>query len=372
MQHNIILPDLGQTTSEAKIVQWLKKPGEHISRGEPIVAVETDKVDMEVEAFQSGYLRQVLVAEGAMATALAPVAILTDTLAEDYDPPGAAKADAPFAAAFPGAERQVNVPRGRVNAAPAARILAREMEVDLARIEGTGPGGLITRADVRRAGEATLKSVGMPGLDRARAAMAATVTNSKREIPHFYAVRDLDMEAAGAWRDRWNQSGNGPHVSLNDVFVRCSALALGEVPGLNVAYRDGAFVQRMTADVLLVVAREPALLLVPVTDPRALDWKELIPRLREKTPAGNSLSAAPLFAISNLGMYGIKEFAAIIPPGCTSVLAIGAVREIPVVRKGAIGIGKVATVTLSADHRVVDGICAARFLERVQFHLNSL
>jgi pyruvate/2-oxoglutarate dehydrogenase complex dihydrolipoamide acyltransferase (E2) component len=113
-------------------------------------------------------------------------------------------------------------------------------------------------------------------------------------------------------------------------------------------------------------------LLIPVADPRALDWKELIFRLREKTPAGSSVAATPLLAISNLGMYGVKEFAAIIPPGCTSVLAVGAVREVPVVRNGAIQIGKVATVTVSADHRVVDGICAARFLERMQFHLNSL
>jgi pyruvate dehydrogenase E2 component (dihydrolipoamide acetyltransferase) len=355
MQHNIILPDLGQTTSEAKIVQWLKKPGDYVSRGEAIVAVETDKVDMEVEAFESGYLRELLVVEGSMASALAAVAILTDAPEEAYDRPGEEKAEpAPAAPVAP-----------TVVAAPAARALAKELGVDLTRLVGTGPKGLITRADVQRFSDAVSRP------NRALAAMAVTTANSKRDIPHFYVTRDLELTSAAQWRDRWNETQNGAHASFNDVFVRCAAHALADVPRLNLAYRDGAFEQHSAADVLLVVAREPALLLLPMADSRALDWKEFIHRMHNSAGQGNS-AAAPLLAISNLGMHGVKEFAAIIPPGCSSVLAIGAVREAPVVRNGAVTVERIATVTLSADHRVIDGIAAARFLERMQFHLNSL
>ena len=373
MQHNIILPDLGQTTSEAKIVQWLKKPGDFVTRGEPIVAVETDKVDMEVEAFESGYLREWLAQEDSMASALAPVAILTDTADEKYDRPGEEQVKpAPAAPVAPVAS--VIAPAAKqpqAGAAPAARMLAKELGVDLTAVQGTGPKGLITRADVQRfADEKPRAAASEP--NRALAAMAVTVANSKRDIPHFYATRDLEVGAAARWRDRWNESQNGTRASFNDVFVRCAALALADVPRLNLAYRDGAFEQHSAADVLLVVAREPALLLLPIADPRSLDWKDFVSRMHNGAGTDDSAKAAPLLAISNLGMHGVKEFAAIIPPGCSSVLAIGAVREAPVVRNGAVTVEKIATVTLSADHRVIDGIAAARFLERMQFHLNSL
>ena len=356
MQHNIILPDLGQTTSEAKIVQWLKKPGDHVSRGEPIVAVGTDKVDMEVEAFESGYVRELLVSEGSTAKALEPVAILTDTPDENYNPAGE--------------ETPVNGSRV-VNAVPAARALAKELGVDLARVPSTGPKGLITRADVQRFAESRA-SADAPDPNRALAAMASTTAASKRDIPHFYVTRDLEVTEAARWRKQWNQTQGSAHASFNDIFVWCAASALADVPRLNLVYRDGAFEQHAQADLLLVVAREPALLLVPVADPRALDWRQFLHRMHNGAGQMQSPKPAPLLAISNLGMYGVKEFAAIIPPGCSSVLAIGAVREAAGVRDGAITIERIATVTLSADHRVIDGIAAARFLERMQFHLNSL
>ncbi len=370
MQHNIILPDLGQTTSEAKIVQWLKKPGDFIKRGEPIVAVETDKVDMEVEAFASGYLRKLLVDEGTMASALAPVAILTDTIEEAYVQAGDEKTGpAMEERSAASATQAAKAPRGS-NAVPAARARAKELGIDLANVEGTGANGLITRADVERTAAAA--STPQPAPDRALAAMAATVTASKRDIPHFYATRDLEMAAAAAWRDRWNVKQNGTRASFNDVFVWCAAQALAESPRLNVAYRDGGFEQHAAADVLLVVAQEPALLLRPIADPRALVWPEFVQSMHHNASPGDATPIAPLLAISNLGMHGVKEFAAIIPPGSTAVLAIGAVREAPVARNGVVTVERIATVTLSADHRVVDGVTAARFLERMQFHLNSL
>ncbi len=213
-------------------------------------------------------------------------------------------------------------------------MLAKELGIDLSQVEGTGTKGMVTRADVQRFADAR-SSAAPPEPNRALAAMAATVASSKRDIPHFYATRDLEVSSAAQWRDRWNATQNGNRVSFNDVFVRCAARALADVPRLNVAYENGAFAQRTTADILLVVAREPALLLMPVGDPRSLDWKDLVHRLHDTAAPANATAAAPLLAISNLGMYGVKEFAAIIPPGCSSVLAIGAVRDAPVVRNGS-------------------------------------
>lgn len=256
--------------------------------------------------------------------------------------------------------------RGK-NAVPAARALAKVLGVDLSQVEGTGPSGLITRADVQRAANGAAAPKAAP--ERARAAMAATVTNSKRDIPHFYATRDLDLDAASGWRDDWNRQHDA-HASFNDVFVWCAARALSDVPRLNTAYRDGLFEQHGKADVLVVAAQDSALLLRPVADPVAHSWEEFL--AAHAANGASSVPASPLLAVSNLGMHGVKEFAAIIPPGCTSVLAIGAVRAAPVVREGAVAVGRIATVTLSADHRVVDGIAAARFLERLQFHLNAL
>ena len=368
MQHIIILPDLGQTTSEARVLQLLKRAGEPVSRGEPIVAVSTDKVDMEVESFENGYLREWLVEEGAVATALSALAILTDTPEEPYELPanGVPEGEAPPGPVAPVPERK----KADVIAAPAARALAKELGLDLRRLTGTGAGGLITKADVRRLAE----QIGKPETvdTRPLAAMAATTFASKRDIPHFYATLDVSMTRATEWRTQWNKGHPSLHLTLNDLFVRCAAQSLRDVPRMNVSYRDGSYQQRAAADVLLVVAREPAMVLAPLADPSDLSWDHYLSAIRMATDKGSAIETAPLLAISNLGMFGVKQFATIIPPGCTAALAIGAVREEPVARNGLVVIGHVCSLTLSADHRVIDGVTAARFLERIQFHLNSL
>jgi pyruvate dehydrogenase E2 component (dihydrolipoamide acetyltransferase) len=368
MRHIIILPDLGQTTSEARVLQLLKRAGEPVSRGEPIVAVSTDKVDMEVESFENGYLREWLVKEGAVATALSALAILTDTPEEPYELPAdtAPEAEAPPVPAAIVPERR----NAQVIAAPAARALAKELGLDLKTLKGTGAGGLITKADVQRFTEQRGKSETTD--TRALTTMAATTIASKRDIPHFYATVDVPMTRASEWRTQWNKAHPSLHATLNDLFVRCAARSLRDIPRMNVSYCGGTYQQRVAADVLLVVAREPAMILAPMADPSDLSWDHYLSAIRVATEKGSAIAAAPLLAISNLGMFGVKQFAAIIPPGCTAVLAIGAVREEPVARNGQVVIDRVCSLTLSADHRVVDGVTAARFLERIQFHLNSL
>lgn len=203
VKHVIVLPDLGQTTNGAKILKWLKNTGDKVAKGEAILTVETDKVDMEVESYANGYLRETLVAEGALATALAPVAVLADSPNEEYDSLPTAAAPIPVAEAPIAAAGKSAAP-APLAAAPAARRLARELGVDLNQLKGTGPQGLITREDVERFAAAA--SAGPDEIPvRRLKAMAAMTSLSKTQIPHFYVTRDIAMEHAASWRTEWNE-----------------------------------------------------------------------------------------------------------------------------------------------------------------------
>jgi pyruvate dehydrogenase E2 component (dihydrolipoamide acetyltransferase) len=201
--------------------------------------------------------------------------------------------------------------------------------------------------------------------------MAAATLASKRDIPHFYVTRDVWLKHADQWRKTWNRFSSNPHASWNDIFVRCAAQALKAGDGLIAAGTEAAMGRQGGKDILVISGNEPGLTLVPVPDPSALPWNEFLKFMRESKlsyPAGFS----PALAISNLGMHGVKQFAAIIPPGCRAVLAIGAVREECSVENGEILVKQICTLTLSADHRVVDGIAAAHFLEGMQHSLDAL
>lgn len=373
MMQTIVMPDLGQTTAEGKILRWLKNPGERISKGDHLLEVETDKVTMEVESYLSGYLRQVLAAEGQVVSAMAPIAIVTDTLEEPWEreeqKAGPLIASHVVPAAYPRAAAPS--PAGS-SVAPPAKILAQALGIDLTLVRGTGPGGLITRKDIE--GFTRDRAASKP-----MAAMAALVTKSMQTIPHFYVSADVDVSAAESWRKKWNASHPELRATLNDVFARAASQALRDIPRLNVSYHDGQYEQKTESDILLVVAFESALVLVPAADPGRQPWEEclrslhgILERAKLGQAAESTFKVTPLLAVSNLGMFRVKEFSAIIPPSCTAALAVGMARDIPVVRDGEVQLGQVATLTLSADHRVVDGITAANFMEKIQEHLNNL
>lgn len=261
MTHTILMPDLGQTTAEGKILRWLKNPGEKVSKGDHLLEVETDKVTMEVESYASGYLRQALASEGQMVSAMAPIALVTDTLEESVtrsEPMPATKASG-AAADRASSRAQLSAPPG-LAVVPGAKMLAKELGIDLASVRGTGPGGLITRKDIERASRD--RSAPKP-----LAAMAALVTRSMQTIPHFYLSADVDVSAAECWREKWNASHPDLHATLNDVFVRAASQALHDVPRLNVSYYEGKYEPKQDADVLLVMALESGLMLVAVADP---------------------------------------------------------------------------------------------------------
>jgi pyruvate dehydrogenase E2 component (dihydrolipoyllysine-residue acetyltransferase) len=379
MKHVIIMPDLGQTTSEAKIVSWLKAPGDKLAMGEPLLEVETDKATMDVEAYVGGFLRKKLASEGDMVTASNPVAILTDTLDEEFDEDVAPKSKSAAPVAAPERLQPASTApvSASIAAAPAARMLAKQLGIELSTVRGTGPQGLITKADVERSVSQGGKAAATNHTSKAREAMAALTSRSKSTIPHFYVTLDLDMAAAEGWRARWNQSHPELKASVNDCLVRAASAALADSPRLNGRLSDGKVEQQSSADILVIVGVDSGLLLVPVADPHADAVELFLQRMKTALSSAKdgkiqAAKVAPLLAISNLGMFGVKEFSAIIPPGCNAILAAGAVRDQVVWRDGRVEALSVCTVTLSADHRAVDGIAVAQFLERMQFHLNSL
>jgi pyruvate dehydrogenase E2 component (dihydrolipoamide acetyltransferase) len=205
-----------------------------------------------------------------------------------------------------------------------------------------------------------------------RTVMAATTSGSKREIPHFYVTVDVSMQHAADWRTDWNSRHPNLHATYNDLFVMCASRGLRESPVLRVAYRAGKYEQQASADILLAAAREAAFALIPLRDPSKLTWYKFIRSIRRATQVGIHENIDPLLAVSNLGMYGVKEFAAIVPPSCTAILAVGAVRERVTLKNGGVESERVCSLTLSADHRVVNGVAAAEFLQGIQFQLNDL
>jgi pyruvate dehydrogenase E2 component (dihydrolipoamide acetyltransferase) len=374
MMHKVIMPDLGQTVAEGRIVRWLRKPGDKIQKGEPLLEVETDKVTMEVEAFQGGYLREFFAQEGQLVSAMTPIAVLTDDPGEFYEHPeslGIGSSNTVVRTLSPSPGPTVTF-TGRVPASPAARARARELGIDLREAHATGTDRLITRRDVER--------VAAEGTAPRRAAMAAVTTRSVQTIPHFHVSVDLDASPLVRWRNEWNARHPDVPASANDLFLRVACAALRESPQLNVRYHKGKIEQRTTANVLLVVATDAGLMLLPIADPSGLPWEEYLRSLRRTLEQARhnrvseeaASSEPPVLAISNLGMFGVRQFTAIIPPTATAVLTIPAIREQPVVRNNQIVIGHVCTLTLCADHRVVDGIIAAKFLERMQAQVDSL
>jgi pyruvate dehydrogenase E2 component (dihydrolipoamide acetyltransferase) len=255
-------------------------------------------------------------------------------------------------------------------------MLAKQLGIELSTVSGTGPQGLITKADVERASQVG-RLAAASHESKAREAMAALTSRSKSTIPHFYVTLDLDMVAAEGWRARWNQDHPELKSSVNDCLVRAASAALADSPRLNARVTDGKVEQQPSADLLVVVGVDSGLLLAPVADPHADTVESFLQRMKAALSSAKNgkiqgSKATPLLAISNLGMFGVKEFSAIIPPGCNAILAAGAVRDQVVWRNGRAESLRVCTVTVSADHRTVDGIAVAQFLERMQFHLNSL
>jgi pyruvate dehydrogenase E2 component (dihydrolipoamide acetyltransferase) len=395
MISEVVMPQMGADMQEGTILRWLKREGEAVRRGEIIAEIETDKANVEIEAYESGVLRRILLPEGAtvpVGQIIAVIAAPEDDISQ-YEaaaavvaPRAAAGAPAPPAAV-------VEAPRpeaGRIRASPAARRLAEELGVDLSRVQGTGPDGRILRGDIEEAAKASAVEAAppaavpaeapasAPAVSRMRQAIARRMTQSKRETPHYYLTMDIDMTEAERLRRQLNEAAEGEvHISVNDVIVKAVAKALQHHPIFNSWFVDGQVQQQEALNIGVAVALDEGLIAPAILDcgrkslaEIASASRDLAERARSGVLKADEYTGAT-FTVSNLGMYEVETLIAIIPPPQTAILGVGAVRKVPAVQDGEIVVRERMKVALSADHRVTDGALGARFLADIRNFLEN-
>ena len=431
----VVMPKLSEAMESGKIIKWLKKEGDRIQGGDILAEIETDKADVEMEAFGAGVLRKILVAAGdtvpigaligviadpaddisallaaapaggagagavAQKTPLraepapAPPAEAASAVAPPPRPAGATPSAAPMSVVRPAAVASAPAPAaatgvtqgpqgGRVKASPLAKKIAAQAGVDLKLIQGTGPGGRIVRRDVEAAGVAvapTAVAAAVTGaefedlpLSQIRAVIARRMPLSKAPVPHFYVTSEVAMDRAWELREQLNTLEGQPKISVNDLVIRACALALLQHPGVNASLQGDAIRVYHRAHIGIAVALDDGLITPVLRDCHAkplaqiaVEARDLAERARNRKLRAQELSGAT-FSISNLGMFDVAEFSAIINPPEGAILAVGSVRRVPVVDDSGLGVGRRMAITISCDHRVMDGAMGARFLQDVK------
>jgi len=358
MARPVRMPPLGTTADELKIVQWLKAVGETVAQGEPLLEVETDKATLEVEAAVAGTLLAVLHGADEM-VAVGEVLGFLGEPGEDVPTEGTSEPR-------PAAKRQ---------AVPVARKLAQEHGIDLASVEGSGPGGRIEKQDVLALIDAAPVPEDEIEVSRHRQAVAERLTRSIRTIPQFNVAVDVDMSSAAAELARERAAGAAA-PTVTHLLLRATAGALREHPEVNRLWvAEGPRLRQLgRADVGLAVAGDDTLLVTTIAEPDLLELAalvELTGRATTEARAGKVSGAPAAVTISNLGMYGVDRFAAIVDPDQTAILAAGAVTERVSAAAGGVRVGPWLELTLTVDHRVVDGVLAARFLAAIRTRLQD-
>ncbi len=380
----VTMPDVGHAEAKATVVRWLAQEGDWVEMGAPLVEVETDKSLLTIEAFKSGFLRRLVAHKGKTVPTGGIIAWMSEGLDEPL-PDMASEASTvvhDLAIDQQPIERLTEVARPMeckgLRVLPAARRLASEKRVDLSRVAGSGRGGVITEKDVARAIERS-KTQGRMSKQRAplsgrRRVIAERMAESKRNIPHFYVTIDVDMTEAERLRRQLNASISGEEVSVSptDLVLRAVGMALVEFPVLNATYTAEGLLPHDEANVGIAVDTEGGVV-VPVlrrADTKSLrqlarERAELVRGAREGRLSSSQLTGGT-FTISNLGMLGVESFVAIVNPPEVGILAIGTITEQPTAVGGQVLLRSKAKMTLSVDHRVVDGALAARSLQRIR------
>ncbi len=390
MAANVIMPALGVAQQTGTLLKWLKAEGESVSKGEPLMEIETDKATVEIEAPGSGILTQVIAKAGdevpvgqRIALILAPGEPLPRQVAPTAStgPETAAKEAAPKPAAKPPSESVSAIANGpRILASPAAKRIAREKGVDLASLKGSGPEGSILAADVlRAASEPTATS--MPDrlipLSRMRRIVSERMTLSKQTAPHFYLSMEIDMSAVVDCRTEPKKRPNQGVPSTNDYILYACARALKVFPAINASFSDQGINLHDDIHLGMAVALDEGLVVPVIRHADRLTLNELAAQSRELIDRAQSKRLFPLdseggtFTVSNLGMLGVDSFTAIINPPQCAILAVGRVAPRVVAEDGMYAIKPVMTATLSVDHRVADGAVAARFLTQIKTTLEK-
>ncbi len=406
----ITMPALSPTMEEGKLAKWFVKEGDSVKAGDIIAEIETDKATMEYESIDDGIVGRLLVSEGQEAIKInAPIAVFLEA-GEDkaalanFTPAAApsvavAKAMpvAPAPDAMPETKQHPSVPgqkpNARIIASPLAKRLAAQKGLDLARITGSGPHGRIIKRDLEGAQPVAAMAAVAPVVAKpagnelalfaegsyelvAHTAMRKTIarrlTESKSTIPHFYLTIDCDLDALLEMREQLNgrapKGDDGYKLSVNDFIIRASALALKRVPEAHASWTDAGLLRHKHADIGVAVSIDGGLItpIIRYADGKGLAeisnaMRDLAQRARARKLKPNEYEGGT-FSISNLGMFGIREFSAVINPPHSMILAVGAGEQRPVVKNGALAIATLMSCTLSCDHRVVDGVLGAQFL----------
>ena len=367
MAVEIVMPRLSDSMEEGTVAKWLVAEGAQVTRGQPLVEIDTDKATMEYESESDGTLLQILVAEGETAPIGAPIARIGSPGEERVAAPAAAATPAEVEAGVPAeaAPRAARAPR--VNASPIAKRIAAERGVDLTAVHGSGPNGMITREDVEQAAGGESPGAAPEPLSRVQQAIARHMLEAAA-VPTFALEVEVDMTAATERR-----ASLDPKPSFNDLVVKACAVALREHPRVNAAYSEQGFRYATEINVGIAVAAEDALLVPVVRDAHGKSLPDIRTETRdlaEKARAGK-LTPAELdggtFTISNLGMHGVRRFEALLNTPQAAILAVGAVEPRPAVGDdGELVVRPLMSATLVCDHRILYGAEAALFLGRVR------
>ena len=379
MTKTIIMPKYGLQQDNGTVVEWRIKEGDHVNKGDILLDLETDKALFEYESPESGYVRKLVAQNGEEVPVLSVIAIVTDEADEAIDDLAPASTGSPTEETRQTADTEeqkpvLEAPAQRIKRSPAARHRARELNIDLAAIAGTGPGGRIVLADVELAASAAPSST---TLSRMRQAIGKTMAYSKSTIPHFYVATEIDMTDAETWRKNLAET-DAIKLSVTDLFVKAAADALTQYPALNASLDgDTAVIVHDTVNIGLAVGTDDGLVVpvIPNADQAFLTdlADERGQRVEEARQGKMRGDASATFTISNLGMYGITSFTAIVNPPEAAILAVGAAiaRVVPIGDTMTIAVRQIAEVTLSADHRLVDGVVAAQFLQALKQNLED-
>jgi pyruvate dehydrogenase E2 component (dihydrolipoamide acetyltransferase) len=418
----IEMPKLSDTMEEGAVANWLKKEGEPVKEGEPLVEIETDKATQEYESPATGVLYKIVVKPGSTVKLRTPIAVIAkkdeavdlDSLLKSLGKPAAPAAPASAAgakpaAATPAAARStasVASPQaaaapapavagsgGRIKASPLAKKIAKERGIDLAHLSGSGPGGRIVQRDLEQAPAAGVPASQAPSypaqgatqlpVSMMRKTIAKRLLAAKNDAPHFYLTVSVDCTRLGEWRARLNEEaaksgGALPKVSVNDIITLAVSRALKHHPMVNASWQGDFIVQNHDVHVAIAVALPEGLVTPVLRHTDRMSLREIARQtgdLAGKAKAGklaNQDFAGGTFTISNLGMFGIEEFTAIINPPQACILAVGAAQATPAVdAKGQLVVQQRMKMTMSCDHRVVDGATGAQFLQTLTRYLED-
>jgi pyruvate dehydrogenase E2 component (dihydrolipoamide acetyltransferase) len=402
MPTNVIMPALGVAQQKGTLLKWLKAEGQSVAKGEPLMEIETDKATVEIDAAASGILARVAAKPGdevpvgqTIALILAPnEALPTKQAAPAVSPvlpplpQGEGRGEGRATTSTTTTERSIPPAQigGRVLASPKAKRIAKEQGIELKSLLGSGPEGAVLAADVVRTATGAAETLPAPAtqtlqeyipLTPMRRIVGQRMTQSKLSAPHFYISMDIDMSAITKFRSEAKERGDASIPSINDFILQASARALKDFPSMNSSFTEQGIQQHADINIGVAVALEEGLVVPVIRNADQLSLSELAKQSRELADKAQNKKLFPLdyeggtFTVSNLGMLGVDSFTAIINPPQCAILAVGRVAPRVVTDGDGIEIKSMMTATLSADHRVVDGASAARFLQQVKKLLES-